>query len=191
MNGFVSTGPDWYLMRGSGTVSLLLLTAVLALGIATSDRRRLPGLPRFATLGMHRSISLLAVTFLSIHVVTAIIDPYASIRIVDLFVPFLVGRYTMAAGLGAVAFDLVIALVATSLLRQRISPRVWSTVHWLAYMCWPVALLHGMFIGSDRWRTWMVAVDLTCVAAIGLSLAARRLGRAPEAPRGSIERAAA
>jgi methionine sulfoxide reductase heme-binding subunit len=173
VSGFVSTGPDWYLMRGSGAVSLLLLTAVLALGIATSDRRRLPGLPRFATAGLHRSISLVAVLFLGIHVVTAVLDPYAAIRLVDLFVPFLAGRSPLAAGLGAVAFDLVLALIATSLLRERIAPRLWRLVHRLAYLCWPVAALHGVVIGSDRVSTWMLGVDLACVALLAGSLATR------------------
>ena len=41
--------PVWYLMRATGIVSLLLLTLVVALGIATSQRARLPGQPRGAT----------------------------------------------------------------------------------------------------------------------------------------------
>ena len=44
---------------------------------------------------------------------------------------------------------LVIAIVVTSLLRHRIGARAWRVVHWLAYLCWPVALLHGLGTGSD------------------------------------------
>jgi len=180
VSGLVGNGADWYLMRGSGAVSLLLLTSVLALGIASADGRRLPGLPRFATLALHRSIALLAVVFLAIHVVTAVVDPYASIRVVDVIVPFLAGRYPIAAGLGAVALDLVVALVVTSLLRHRLRPGLWSGVHRLAYLCWPVAILHGVAIGSDRGSTWMLAVDIACLGAIGGALAVRKLGPARE-----------
>ena len=69
----------WYLMRGSGVVSLLLLTGVMALGIATFGGVRLGTMPRFATLALHRSVSLMAVVFLGVHVATAVIDPYAAV----------------------------------------------------------------------------------------------------------------
>ena len=75
-------------MRATGIVSLLLLTLVVALGIATSLRARLPGLPRGATVGLHRSASLLAVVFLAVHVLTAVIDPDAAVGLVSLVVPF-------------------------------------------------------------------------------------------------------
>ncbi len=65
MNGVLTAGPVWYLMRGSGVVSLLLLTAVSALGMATVSRWRPGRVPRFVTLGLHRNLSLLAVVFLA------------------------------------------------------------------------------------------------------------------------------
>ena len=40
---------EWYLMRGSGVVSLLLLTIVFGLGIATSKRFRPRNLPLYVT----------------------------------------------------------------------------------------------------------------------------------------------
>ena len=46
--------------------------------------------------------------------------------------------------LGAVAFDLLLAIALTSLVRDRLSYRTWRAVHWLAYACWPVALWHGL-----------------------------------------------
>jgi sulfoxide reductase heme-binding subunit YedZ len=175
----------WYLMRGSGVVSLILLTMVVALGFATADRRTILRLPRFVTLSLHRSTSLLAVVFLAIHVGTAIVDPYASIRIVDLFVPFMAGRYPLAAGLGAIALDLIVALVVTSLLRERIGLRAWRAVHWSAYALWPVAFLHGVLIGSDRTSTWMLGVELGCAAIVAGSLVLRRR---PIRQAGSLQR---
>ena len=48
---------------------------------------------RLVTLGLHRSISLLAVAFLSLHVLTAVIDPDAAVRLVAVVVPFTSGAY--------------------------------------------------------------------------------------------------
>ena len=85
-------------------------------------------------------------------------------------------------GLGALAVELVAALVVTSLLRRHLSRRVWRDVHWLAYAAWPLALVHGIGMGSDRATAWMVAVNLACIAAVGgaatwrLATAGERLG---------------
>jgi sulfoxide reductase heme-binding subunit YedZ len=169
------SGPVWYLMRASGVVSLLLLTIVSALGIATVNRWRPGRVPRFVTLGLHRNVSLLAVAFLSVHVLTAVIDPDASVNAVAVVLPALSDRYGIWLGLGALALDLIVALVVTSLLRHRISPRSWRAVHWLAYLAWPVALLHGAGMGTDAGSPWLLAVDATCIAIFGGAVALRLL----------------
>ena len=181
MSHVLTSGPVWYLMRASGVVSLLLLTAVSALGVATASRLRPGRAPRFVTLGLHRNIALMAVVFLTVHVLTAIIDPQASVRAVAAIVPMPSDRYALWLGLGALALDLVIALVVTSLLRQRLAPRVWRTLHFLAYLAWPVALLHGAGMGTDSHATWMLAVDAACVAVFGGAVALRLLTTPPPA----------
>jgi hypothetical protein len=76
-----------------------LLTGVFVLGIATFRRWRPAQLPRFVTASLHRSISLLAVVFLGIHVVTAVADPYAAVGVAAVVVPFVAGR--SASGWGS------------------------------------------------------------------------------------------
>ena len=171
----LTSGPVWYLMRASGVVSLLLLTAVSALGVATASRLRPGRVPRFVTLGLHRNISLLAVVFLAVHVLTAIVDPDASVTAVAAVVPLPSQRYALWLGLGALALDLVIALVVTSLLRQRIPQRLWRTLHYVAYLAWPVALVHGAAIGTDSGAVWMLVVDALCVAVFAGAVALRLL----------------
>lgn len=163
----------WYLMRGSGVVSLLLLTAVLALGIATHRGARLPTLPGFATLALHRSVSLLAVTFIAIHVGAAVVNPYAGVALVNVVLPFGAASQPLWAGLGAVALDLVLALIVTGLLRRRIGKRVFRAVHWTAYAAWPLALVHAAGIGSDTGTIWMRGVAVTCVVIVAVAVARR------------------
>jgi sulfoxide reductase heme-binding subunit YedZ len=156
----------WYLGRGTGVVSLVLLSLVVALGIATRSGRTLFGLPRFAVAALHRNASLLAVLLLAVHVGTLLADPYAQLRLVDLVVPF-AGRYRpLWLGLGTVGLDLVAALVATSLLRHRLGQRSWRAVHWLAYLCWPVAVLHSLGTGTDAGQGWLRALVVVCVGAV-------------------------
>jgi sulfoxide reductase heme-binding subunit YedZ len=156
----------WYLGRGTGVVSLVLLTLVLTLGIVTRSGRPLPGLPRFAVTALHRSTSLLAVVFVAVHVLTLLFDPYAQLDLVSLVVPFTAGADPFWYGLGAVALDLLLALVMTSLLRRHIGPRVWRGLHWTAYACWPIALAHGLGAGTDAATGWMLTTVGVCMATL-------------------------
>jgi predicted ferric reductase len=185
MSDFLRSTALWYLVRGSGIVALILLTGVVALGIATTRRWQAPGLPRFVTAAVHRSVALLAVVFLGIHVLTSVVDSYVSIRMVDALVPFVGNVHPFALGLGALAFDLVVALVITSLLRARLGLKAWRIVHWLAYLAWPVALGHGLLMGSDTVASWNVIVVSACVLTVGAAVA-WRLQETKASPMGGL-----
>ena len=166
MTGITSSTALWYASRATGVVTLLLLTTVVLLGILVNRQGRLPGLPGFAVNGLHRNISLLAVVFLAIHVVTAIVDPYVTIGLAAAVLPFASAYKPFWLGLGAVALDLLVALVATSLIRNRLGLRAWRWLHWAAYVCWPVALAHGLGMGTDRNTMWVFALTIVCAAAV-------------------------
>jgi sulfoxide reductase heme-binding subunit YedZ len=162
----VVTDALWYFGRGSGLVSLVLLTVVVALGIGARSGRTAFGLPRFAVNLVHRNAALLAVVFLAGHVVALLFDPYAQLRLFDLVLPFAGNYRPFWQGLGTLGFDLVVAIVVTSLLRQRLGARAWRIVHWLAYLSWPVALMHGLGTGTDNGTWWLWTVAIACAATV-------------------------
>jgi sulfoxide reductase heme-binding subunit YedZ len=178
----------WYLTRGTGIVALILLTLSLGLGVANVLRMRVPGAPRFVTLGVHRSISLLAVAFVTVHVLTTVADGYVPIGIASAVIPFSAGYRPFWVGLGAIAFDLLLALVITSLLRRRFGYRVWRAVHWAAYACWPIAFVHALGIGTDPGTGWMTAILASLAGLVGAAvlgrLSGRRITAAPSAASG-------
>jgi hypothetical protein len=180
-----ATGPSayWYLTRSTGVVALLLLTAVTALGVAASTGLSTPRLPRFAVAGLHRNLTLLAVAFVVVHVLTTLADGFAPIGLRDVVVPFLSPYRPAWLGLGAVALDLLLALVVTSLLRARLGLRLWRGVHWLAYVAWPVALLHSLGTGSDARTGWLALIAYGSIVLVGLA-ALWRLAAAGSGDRG-------
>jgi len=161
-----SATPLWYLTRATGLVALVLLTASMALGLLSSVRYQRPGWPRFVTVGLHRNSSLLALVFTGVHIVTTLADSYAPISVQDVVIPFISAYRPLWLGLGTIAFDLMIAVTVTSLVRTRISYRTWHLVHWSSYLCWPVAVLHGLGTGSDTRVTWVLGLTAGCVALI-------------------------
>ena len=156
----------WYANRATGAVCLVLFTVVVLLGIAVKLRGRIPGLPRFGTVSLHRTLSLSATAFLALHIAVAVIDSYVDITVLDALVPFVSDYQPLWLGLGTVALDLMLAVLITSLLRGRMGHRTWRAIHWLAYASWPVALIHGIGIGTDTGADWMTWLTIACVAAV-------------------------
>ncbi len=172
-----NAGPSvyWYLTRSTGAVALVLLTAAVALGVIDVRRFNAPGWPRFVIDALHRNVALLAMVFLTLHILTSVLDSFASISPIDAVVPFVGSYRPFWLGLGAVAFDLLLAVTATSLLRGRIGLGAWRAVHWLTYASWPVALLHGLGTGSDVRSAWMLLLTLGCLAVVLVAVVLRAL----------------
>jgi len=174
-----SSQASWYLTRGTGAVSLLLLTAVTVLGILNAVRWSPRGTPRFVLQRVHRNVSLLSVVFIVIHIATAVVDGFAPIRWIDAVVPFRSAYRPLWLGLGAVAFDVMLAVIVTSLIRARLGYRVWRAVHWSAYGLWAIAVFHGLGIGSDAKELWMLALVVCSVGAVAVAAVWRiAVGRA-------------
>jgi len=172
----VSAHVLWFVTRGAGVVSLLLLTAVVLLGVAGATRWRSVGWPRFVVAGLHRNLTLLALVFIAIHVITTVTDGYAPISFVSAVLPFSSPYRPLWLGLGAIAFDLLVALTVTSLLRLRIGYNAWRGLHWLAYASWPIALVHALGTGSDARMSWLQLVAAVCVTAVAAAVLWRVAG---------------
>lgn len=164
-----AAGPSayWYLTRGTGAVSLVLLTVSVVVGVLDSLRfAAAPRWPRFAIDALHRDVSLLAIAFLVVHIITSVLDSFAPVKLTDAVIPFVSSYRPLWMGLGALSFDLLVALVVTSLVRRRLGYRAWRAIHWLAYASWPIAVLHGLGTGSDTKAWWMLALTVACVLAV-------------------------
>lgn len=161
-----SSTPLWYTTRATGLVALVLLTAAMAAGLLSSVRFERRDWPRFVTLGLHRNLSLLALAFTVLHVLTTVLDTFVSIPLQDAFIPFIGTYRPFWLGLGAISFDLMLALIVTSLVRTRMGLRSWRLVHWSAYACWPIAVVHGLGTGTDTPVRWVLALTAGCVLVV-------------------------
>ena len=163
-------GPGlWYVTRATGLVSLVLLTVSVLLGLLVAGRFASARWPRFLTQGLHRNVSLLVLVFLALHIGSTVLDTYTSISLAAAFIPFASAYKPLWLSLGAVALDLLIALIITSLVRGRLGYRAWRRLHWLVYACWPVAVAHGLGIGTDRSATWVIALTLGCLGCVAVA----------------------
>lgn len=168
MSPLLASAPSayWYGTRGAGIVALILLTGSLVMGIVDLSRWQSERCPRFVLDGLHRTLSLLAVAVVAIHVLTSVADGFTPIGLKDAVIPFASPYRRLWLGLGTLAFDLLLALTLTSILRRRLGQRVWRAVHWTAYACWPLALVHGLGTGTDTPIPWALVLTAACLVAV-------------------------
>jgi predicted ferric reductase len=169
---------DVFTAAGHATalVAMLLLTATAVLGTLHSGRASNASWPRFAVHAVHRNMSLLAVAFLVMHIVIAIGRPRSGLSWPVAVVPYSTAPHPIWLGMGTVALELMLAAVITSMLRLRIGFRAWRAVHVVAYASWPLALAHGLGLGTtDRRLGGVVAVYLGCAVAVAAAITRRCL----------------
>lgn len=185
----LGSNPLWYLTRGSGVVAFLLLTGSFALGLAATKRGLASrGWPRFATQLLHRNVSLLALAFLVVHIITTLADTFVTVGWWAWIVPGASGYRTAWVALGTLSFDLIVVLIVTSLLRDRMSARTWRAVHWAAYAAWPLAFLHFLETGTDAGHGgWGLYLAVGCLLVLAVAAGARWFTNdAPSGPLRSV-----
>jgi hypothetical protein len=122
----------------------------------------------------HRSVSLVALSALATHIMLEVIAHRASLAAAA--VPFLAGQAGFYMGIGTLACDLFVLIIVTGILRRRFAtasnPWLWRALHGTAYLCWPLAVLHGLLAGrlAKPYVDWSYGA---CLAAAGLALTMR------------------
>jgi methionine sulfoxide reductase heme-binding subunit len=169
----VSVGVLWLVSRAAGIVALVLLTATVVLGTVSTAPTRSASWPRWARQALHRDLALLSIGTLLVHVGAVVLDNYVDIRWYAAVVPFASAYRPLWVGLGTLAFDLILVVVATSLLRVRLGVRAWRAVHWLTYAAWPVAVLHYLTTGTDAGAPWGVALAVLALGAVAAAVGMR------------------
>jgi sulfoxide reductase heme-binding subunit YedZ len=169
----MSTQILWFATRGAGVVTLILFSAVTCLGLLSVARAQSSWWPRFLTVEFHRTLALLSVAFVAIHVATAVFDPFTHLGIAAALVPLASAYRPLPVAFGVVSVWLVGAVIVTSLLRERIGHRLWRAIHWTAYASWPLAVEHTLTAGSDAFSPWLLGVAALSVLAVGTSLLVR------------------
>ncbi|MGZ4689952.1 MAG: ferric reductase-like transmembrane domain-containing protein [Acidimicrobiia bacterium] len=160
----------WFLSRATGIVAFVLLTVTVVLGIVTSLRWQTVNIPRFVIEYVHRNVTVLVLALIAIHITTVVVDGFAPIGWIAAVVPFSSPYRPIWLSLGALGFDLMLAVAVTSWLRHRVGFRVWRFLHWSAYASWLLVLVHAFGTGTDTREGWALLVEGGCAALVVVAL---------------------
>ena len=139
----------WYVARAGGIVAWALVLASCTWGLLHALRAfgRRPS-PAWM-LSTHRYLSALALTFVAVHVAAILLDGYVHFSLADVLVPLVSSWHPVAVAWGIVGMYVVVAVEITSLVRGRLSPRVWRGVHVLSYVLLALVTVHFLAAGTD------------------------------------------
>jgi DMSO/TMAO reductase YedYZ heme-binding membrane subunit len=152
----------WYTTRATGLVALVLFSVVVALGTLVATRVGGTSVGRFELNELHRSISMVAVAFLVIHILTTVVDSYVPTGWISAIVPMTSSYKRLDVAIGAVAFDLILAVWLSSLMKARIANSSWRFIHWFSWLAVVAAIAHGFMTGTDSRSGLGLAVVVAC-----------------------------
>ncbi len=175
---------DWYAARAAGVLAYVLLTGGVLLGTLLAGRVRLRRWPTFAVTDVHRFVGLLVGVFVSVHVLAIWLDTYVHFSLAQLVVPGAASYRPFWVALGIVATELLAAIALTNLLRRRIGFKRWRRVHYLTFLVWAGATVHGLGSGTDSSTAWLRLLYVLSIASV-LGAVAWRVGRS-RLPAGSL-----
>jgi sulfoxide reductase heme-binding subunit YedZ len=153
--------PLWFVDRSSGEVTLVLMTVVLIFGMV---RAALPSTSPVLTEGAHINIALLTVAFAGLHILAALLDPFARLGPIDSLIPFVSAYRGTWLGLGVVSAYIYAVAVLLSWPARRIGRAVWLWLHRTTYAAWLLALVHSLGTGSDARNQVFFLLNLAAVA---------------------------
>jgi len=167
----------WYTTRATGMVTLILFTLVVSLGTLVANRIGGTIVGRFEVNELHRSISIIAVVFLVIHITTTVVDSYVPTGWISAFIPMTSAYRRIPIGIGAVAFDLILAVWISSLLKVRIANQTWRFIHWFSWLAFATAIVHAYTSGTDAKKGFGLIVVVICAGIVAGAGVWRFLGR--------------
>jgi DMSO/TMAO reductase YedYZ heme-binding membrane subunit len=145
----IDAATQHFMLYYAGVFALIALAAAVAVGLVATDRIILTPGHRVMAQAVHRAVSLGAVAFLIIHIVTEILAQRS--HVIDSVIPFLSPYRTFYIGLGTISSDLILLIIVTSIFRKRFTAHGkawrWRAIHYSSYVAFVFGVLHGLLGG--------------------------------------------
>ncbi|MDR6879166.1 ferric reductase-like transmembrane domain-containing protein [Bacillus sp. 3255] len=170
--------PSWTLIRLFGILAYLSLFIGMALGILYSFPQW-KGRTKAQMQRWHTSANQLGTGLALLHAVLLVIDTYMPFQSREIWVPFAAKQSPALNGIGSLALYGLLLLIFTTDIRQKLKRKLWFALHLLAYPVFAMALIHGLYLGTDSSNPMIKMMYILT----GLALAGLTVVRAAMRPR--------
>jgi methionine sulfoxide reductase heme-binding subunit len=145
----------WIVLRAAGIAAYLMLWATVSWGLVGTTSLLGKKVARVTAINVHQFLATAAFVLLGVHIGGLLLDRFVPFRPLDVLVPLHTTYQTLPVAFGIVSMWTVAIVLFSSWLRKHISTRVWRALHLLAVPAFALALVHGVFTGTDTVRPWM------------------------------------
>jgi sulfoxide reductase heme-binding subunit YedZ len=131
---------------------------------------------------VHQYLGAAVLPLLAIHLGGLLVDKFRPFGILDLLLPLHSGFRPLSVAFGVLALYATVIVLITSWMRSRIGARLWRALHLAATPALILAMVHGIFTGSDSarpWLWWMYVITGSVVLFL-LLVRAMTVGERPE-----------
>jgi methionine sulfoxide reductase heme-binding subunit len=172
----------WVATRLIGFLSYFAIAGSVIYGLLLSTKILDAIAHRPVTFALHQDLAAIGLGLAGVHAVLLGLDSSVPFSLFEVLVPFAAPYRPAWVGLGQLALYLVAIVYASFHLRRRIGQRAWRTLHYLTFLSFVGATVHGILSGTDTgaaWAWWSyvvasVAVVFLTVYRIVVAVVARR-----------------
>ena len=194
----------WILLRAAGIGAYLMLWATVSWGLVGTTALFGKKISRATSIAVHQFLATAAFVLLGVHLGGVLLDSFVKLTPLDVLIPMHSTFKAVPVALGILGMYSLAVVIVSSWMRKHLATKVWRALHLLAVPAFALALVHGVFTGTDTIRPWMwwgyvitgtsvLFLMLTRALTIGLrpERHARPAGAPVRTPRAAPARAAA
>jgi predicted ferric reductase len=179
----------WYSVRALGFMAYLAIAGSVIYGLLLSTKILDAIAHRPVSFALHKDLSLVGLFLSMLHAALLLGDASFSYTPRAILIPFQSPYAPIWVGIGQLSFYAVAIVTASFYVRRQIGQRAWRLLHYVTFLAFLGATVHGISAGSDSsatWAFWLYVIAASSVVflltyRIVVSVAERRA--APSAQR--------
>jgi methionine sulfoxide reductase heme-binding subunit len=145
----------WVVLRAAGIGAYVMLFLAVAWGLVGPTAVLGKRVSKVTSTTVHQYLGTAVLPLLAVHLGGLLVDRFRPFRPIDLVVPLHSTFRPLAVAFGILAMDALIVVLLTSWLRKHLSLVTWRALHLFATPAFILAMVHGIFTGTDSARPWL------------------------------------
>jgi DMSO/TMAO reductase YedYZ heme-binding membrane subunit len=156
----------WVFERLFAFLAYLAMTGSVVYGLLLSTKILDEIAHRPITYTLHQDLASIGVGLAAVHGMLLALDTKVPFTLAEIAVPGLAPHAPIGVAFGQVAFYLAAIVTGSFYVRRRIGQRAWRTLHYVTFLAFVGATLHGIFAGTDTgtaWAWWLYVLSTVVV----------------------------
>jgi sulfoxide reductase heme-binding subunit YedZ len=163
----------WLFERLFAWLAYLALTGSVMYGLLLSTKLLDAIAHRPISFALHQELASFGLGLAGIHGVLLGLDHSVPFSLAQIVVPGLAPHAPLAVGFGQVSLYLMALVTASFYVRRHIGQRTWRTLHYLTFLAFAGATVHGIAAGTSSGTTWARGLYLGAAVVVAFLLTYR------------------